>query len=273
MRYVLLLSVLFLTESVWGQVLSMPPSANEGAVVMITYDEVPDISPGFDQVVIDFGDGTSVTTNAFGRSAHLVFQHVYAEDSRFTNYTVTVTEEDFEMGSTETTGELRVVNVPPMAHLASEYVVTAGRLTASIAVDDPGNDPVTAQVSFGDGSSQSFDLGTGPGRSIFLNHTYNATNNYTLSVSVRDDEGGLLSGTAQVRVTGTVPAPRLSVYSFAGVVLTGELGRSYDIQKTDTAEPTDWITVATLTLTNNPQLWIDSSSTNSTKRFYRAIAR
>ena len=269
--YVLLLSVLFLATHVRGQVLNVPQSANEGADVTITYREVPDMSAFSDEVTINFGDGTIVTNYAFGRTALLTLHHVYRDDSRFTNYIVTVTEEDYELGATETSREIFVANVPPRPLLAAEYSVPAGRFSAMIGLDDPGSDNLTVQVFFGDGSIQNFS-NFSPGN-LLLNHTYNAISNYTLTVTVRDDEGGLNSASAPVRVTGLAPAPTLSIYSFAGVLITGELGRSYDIQKTDSAESTNWTTVAIVTLSTNPQLWMDMDSTNSMKRLYRAIAR
>jgi hypothetical protein len=271
MRYVLFLSALFMAANGWGQSLVVPSTANEGAEVTITYREVTDMFFFSDEVVINFGDGTVITNSATGRTALLTWHHTYADDSGFTTYVVTVTEEDPEVGLVETSRGIRVVNVAPQASLAADYSVTAGRLTASVPVDDPGRDIVTGQVSYGDGSIQNFDLGFG--RTIFLNHTYTNAGNHTLSVMVRDDDGAIWSGTAQVTVPGTVPPPSLSIHSFAGVVITGELGRSYDIQKTDSAESTNWTTVASVTLSTNPQLWMDMESTNSPTRFYRAIAR
>jgi hypothetical protein len=274
MRYVLLLSVLFVAASVRAQVLTVPASTNEGASVTITYREAPDATFISEQVRIDFGDGTVVTNSATGRTALLNVPHTYADDSHFTNYTVTVIEDDFELGEVETTGQIRVLNVPPTGFLASEFYVQTGRLNGLVPVNDPGRDELTAQVSYGDGSIQDFNLGSGPGnKSLALIHTYYAIGNYTVSVTVRDDEGGVWSDTGVALVTGTPPPPTLSIRSFAGVLLTGEVGQTYDIQKADSAESTNWSTVATLTLTNNPQLWMDMDSTNSMKRFYRGIAR
>jgi hypothetical protein len=270
MRYVLLLSVLFIAANGWGQSLVVPSTANEGSEVTITYREVPDMFFFSEEVVINFGDGTVVTNSATGRTAFLTLRHTYADDSHFTNYVVTVTEEDAELGTTESARPIRVVNVPPQPVFASSYTVPAGRLNTSILLDDPGRDDLTVQVSYGDGAVQNFNVFPG---NFFLNHTYNAISNYTLRVAVHDDEGGANFATAQVAVTGLVPPPTLSIHSFAGVLITGELGRSYDVQKTDSAESTNWMTVATVTLSTNPQLWMDMESTNSMRRFYRAIAR
>jgi hypothetical protein len=276
MRYVLSLLALLLAVAVRGQTLIVPQSTNEGSVVRITYREIGDPFGTFasEEVTINFGDGTSATNLAAGRFAQLVFDHVYAEDSHFTNYVVTVTEDDFELGLAETIGVIRIANVPPTGFLASDFYVPAGRLNGLVPVNDPGYDWLTGQISYGDGTVQNLDLGMGSGnRSIPLIHTYNATGTYTVSVMVRDDEGGVWSRTAPVTVTGLVPAPSLSIHSFAGLVITGELGQSYDIQKTDSAESTNWTTAATVTLSTNPQLWMDMESTNSVKRFYRATAR
>jgi hypothetical protein len=58
----------------------------------------------------------------------------------------------------------------------------------------------------------------------------------------------------------------------AKVVLSGLLGRNYQIQSADTltTSPNNWRTNTTLQLTNTPYLWTDATATNS-QRFYRGV--
>jgi hypothetical protein len=68
---------------------------------------------------------------------------------------------------------------------------------------------------------------------------------------------------AAVRITKT-GSPRIA--------LSGLVGRSYQIQSTDTlpAGTNNWRTNATLQLPSNPYVWTDTTATN-TQRFYRGV--
>jgi hypothetical protein len=52
--------------------------------------------------------------------------------------------------------------------------------------------------------------------------------------------------------------------------IAGLQGHSYRIDYLDGMQTNNWNTLATLTLTNSPVLWTDSTATNS-KRFYRTV--
>ena len=270
MRYLYLFAAVLCAATAGGQTLTVPATANEGATVTITYDELPDALIRSEQVTIDFGDGTSLTTNAIGRTARLSIAHTYWEDSRGVPFTVRVTEDDFEAGPLDSTGQIVIRNVVPVITLPSSYTLPTGRLSASVSVTDPGNDEIRVQVDYGDGAFYDFGFAFMRGRS--LNHVYYATGTYNLVVTVFDDDGDMARANASVHVTGTIPQPEIVIKNFAGLLVTGEVGQFYEIQKTDVMESTNWTFLTYLYLTNNPSLWIDLD-TNSTKRFYRAIAR
>jgi hypothetical protein len=69
--------------------------------------------------------------------------------------------------------------------------------------------------------------------------------------------------TAQV-VTGA----NLGIGTFAGVTITGTVGRTYQVQSSP--DMTSWTTRATLLLTSSPFLWIDQNPVSGNK-FYRAV--
>ena len=59
---------------------------------------------------------------------------------------------------------------------------------------------------------------------------------------------------------------------YPGLTLHGTLGRTYEIEYTvDVTAPTNWLPLATVTLTNSPWMWFDTTATNASRRFYRAV--
>jgi hypothetical protein len=69
-------------------------------------------------------------------------------------------------------------------------------------------------------------------------------------------------------VAQPVTGPNLSIGTYAGIQITGLVGRTYQIQSS--TDITTWNTVATLLLTSSPYLWFDTSTFGGNK-FYRAF--
>ena len=67
-------------------------------------------------------------------------------------------------------------------------------------------------------------------------------------------------------------AAMLDAKLFAGFVIEGEVGRRYRIDYANQLTPTNWVTQTNITLPHSPYLYVDMTSTNSTQRFYRAVA-
>ncbi len=66
--------------------------------------------------------------------------------------------------------------------------------------------------------------------------------------------------------------PAVTVQFYAGLTISGALGNSYTVQTASSLTPSNnWQTLATVVLSNNPYLWIDTSAPESTTRFYRVI--
>jgi hypothetical protein len=82
------------------------------------------------------------------------------------------------------------------------------------------------------------------------------------------------SGNQRIRQISFNPQPQvvsganLSIGTFAGLTITGVVGRTYQIQASP--DLSAWNTVATILLTSSPYLWIDQNPVNGNK-FYRAL--
>jgi hypothetical protein len=68
--------------------------------------------------------------------------------------------------------------------------------------------------------------------------------------------------------TQLVSGASLGIGTFAGVTITGAVGRTYQVQSS--ANTSNWTTRATLLLTSSPYLWIDQNPVSGNK-FYRAL--
>ena len=65
-----------------------------------------------------------------------------------------------------------------------------------------------------------------------------------------------------------VSGANLGIGTYAGLTITGVVGRTYQIQTSP--DTTNWTTHATLLLTSSPYLWIDQNPVSANK-FYRAL--
>jgi formylglycine-generating enzyme required for sulfatase activity len=63
-----------------------------------------------------------------------------------------------------------------------------------------------------------------------------------------------------------------SVQVYAGITVTGSVGRVYAIQTTtDLSRPESWVNLAIITLPNSPYLFFDTQNPATSARFYRAV--
>jgi chitodextrinase len=143
----------------------------------------------------DFGDGTT--------GSGMNIYHAYTSPGIY--YVVlTVTDDD---GATAT--DTAIVNVtggtttnqPPVA-VADPYYQTVGvgeyAWFSGSNSYDPDGTIVSYEWDFGDGS-------TGSGMNIY--HAYSAPGNYTITLTVTDDQGAIGTDTCLVHVVGFYPAP------------------------------------------------------------------
>ena len=66
------------------------------------------------------------------------------------------------------------------------------------------------------------------------------------------------------------PSPQLNLQMLPGLQITGRIGRNYLIQWSSNFG-SNWVDATTVTLNSTPQLWVDTSCTNCSRRFYRAL--
>lgn len=82
---------------------------------------------------------------------------------------------------------------------------------------------------------------------------------------------GLLDNLAVYQLTAT-QLPAVEIATYAGVSITGMVGRTYGIQASTTMEADRWFGVGNVTLTSATQIWYDTQSTaQQPKRFYRVV--
>ena len=94
-----------------------------------------------------------------------------------------------------------VVNVPPIVDAGGDADIFQNHvLSRRVTFTDPGKDTWKAMVDFGDGSAvKKFDLHH---RKHFkLRHRYTEPGTFTVTVTVRDDDGGVGIETFQVVVS------------------------------------------------------------------------
>jgi hypothetical protein len=245
-----------------------PALVGEGSTVSVHFEEGgnPGCFPGTSQSYrLDFGDGFSQTRGGTcGTDDSFTTTHFYADNS----------SNSFRVTCGTASAVVTVTNVPPViGPIASFYAMVGQSVSNWVSFTDPGLDTWTATVNYGDGSpAQVVNLGSL--HAFRLDHTYAAPGTYNLSVTVADEDGGTDTRTALATVGNTATAPvTLSGHLFAGLVLQGFPGGTYDIQYQSMLGTSNWSTLATVTLTNSEQLWIDIDSTNSVRRFYRAVGK
>ena len=182
---------------------------------------------------IDWGDGTlqSVTLTQGDRSFSLT--HQYLDDNASDSYTIGATLNDDDGGVASTSTSVTVRNVAPVLaplNLSSTALNENGSVTLSGSFTDPGTlDTHTLSVDWGDGTVQNVAVTPGP---FSLTHQYldddptgTASDNYTINVTVTDDDAGTDSASASVTVNNVAPsgltlsAPTVNENGVATIVL------------------------------------------------------
>jgi hypothetical protein len=197
-------------------------TADEGSLVTldVAFDDPGTLDTHTYEV--DWGDGSTSTGAATGHA--ILATHTYADDGL---YSVTVRVTDDDGGMADAVASIQINNVAPTLTVALDQAVDEGTLLsiANIGVfTDPGfdnalNPGVEIEESFryeidwGDGSSvpetSIGDLNGGPGTpssSAFGgSHIYADNGTYTVTVAVRDDDGGVAVRTFTVTVNNVAP--------------------------------------------------------------------
>ncbi len=151
--------------------------------------------PGTDALTItwDFGDGTEPVTKNYDDSPtpfELTQAHTYAQDGIY-NAIVTVTDSDGAV--TQSNVEVTINNVAPTIDRVEFAPPAEGRASQfRVIATDPGDDTLTYTWDFGDGS-ESVTGST-------VEHLYLDDGNYTITLTVSDEDGGTTTSSFAVAV-------------------------------------------------------------------------
>ena len=158
---------------------------------------------------IDWGDGSAVQMLTAAELAALSgsVDHVFADDedgpTNATARTISVTVSDEDGGSSTSTHAVTVNNVAPtIAVSGAASVVLGSTYTLNLgAITDPGTDTVTSYtIDWGDGNSETVASGGD------VTHDYASAGDYTVSVSLDDEDGTHAdAGTQAVSVEAVSP--------------------------------------------------------------------
>jgi PKD repeat protein len=183
-----------------------PAEIPEGAGVVLSGNITQD-PPGSPLTLdISWGDGETTMESLAAGSSSFSLQHNYVDDNPSgtpaDDYIISLELSD-DLGAFNATAVVQVNNVPPTVDAGADRVVSTGiGVPFSAAVSDPGLDDTHILTwDFGDGSA------AGTGSSV--EHSYAEPGEYTVTVTVEDDDGGLGSDTIMVTVQALVRLPIL----------------------------------------------------------------
>jgi PKD repeat protein len=154
-------------------------------------------------------------------------QHTYGDDGV---YTITLTVEDDDAGKTVNTTTVTISNVAPSIDSFDTPPGDEGAvITFSSTATDPGSDDLTFTWNWGDGTSDTITIyyndGVAPepiydpitnkikspwGTFPFsvtdtVDHTYGDNGEYTITLTVEDDDGGVITKTQTVEIYNVAP--------------------------------------------------------------------
>ncbi len=153
--------------------------ANEGAVV--TFDGSGSFDVDGDPLTYswDFADG--------GSGSGVNPTHVYADNG---TYTATLTVSDGVLTAADNM-VVTAANVAPTVDAGNDVRIRPGTLfTRTGSFTDPGADTWSGLVNYGEGEGDEV-LALNPDKSFNLEHRYTRPGDYTVTVTVMDDDGGV----------------------------------------------------------------------------------
>jgi hypothetical protein len=190
---------------------------NEGDTITLTVD-FSDLGQNEHQAVIQWGDGVSQSLDvAYGTSQFSV-AHLYQDDepsgTSSDETTILVTILDDDGGSDEASTTINVSNVPPEItewSVSPSTIDENGLLTLDVQFVDPGTDEHKVTISWGDETSDTFELLIGT-RQFSTTHQYldgdssgTPGDEVTILVTVLDDDGGSDEASTTVVVSNVAP--------------------------------------------------------------------
>lgn len=165
-----------------------PPDAVEGSAVTLDASASADPDGAIVSYAWDLGDGSDPVT-----TSSPTVTHTYGDDG---TYTVELTVTDNDDLAASTTRKVAVTNAAPTVEAGPDMSVEVRRsVTLQASGSDPGDDELTYSWDLGDGSDATGEKVT---------HTYTDAGKHTVTVTVRDGDGGKDSDTLVVDVAPDV---------------------------------------------------------------------
>jgi methionine-rich copper-binding protein CopC len=168
---------------------------------------------------VDFGDGSAVVSGTVNEVLKTIAAgHTYADNG---SYTVTVSVTDDDGASNSSSATVTVSNVAPsMSGVTIDSNIDEGSgATLSGQMSDPSTkDTFTLSVDWGDGSTVE-NFPHPAGSTDFTHpHTYVNSGQYTVTITLTDDDGGSSTLTKSVTVNNVAPT---ATFASGGAVTTG----------------------------------------------------
>lgn len=165
---------------------AITPVVDEGNIATLT-GHITTIFPNDKFFLeVNWGDGRSQTfTFTPNASRDVELTHRYRDNG---SYNVELLWRDQRGGFNTDTLAVTVNNVAPQVFVGSDVsLLPGGNLLRRGFIDDPGADSWTATVDYGDGTGpQSLRI---QGNSFLLRHRYQVPGEYTVTITVQDDDG------------------------------------------------------------------------------------
>lgn len=186
--------------------------------------------PGADTWVgaADYGDGSPPQSLTLNPDGSFALSHVYADNGAYV-VTVEVTDDDGGVGTD--TAIVTVNNVAPATDAGLDATINEGdAFTSTGSFSDPGADTWVAFADYGDGSPPQA-LALQPDKRFALSHTYANDGEFTVVVTVTDDDGDSGSDSAIVTVVNVPPtvAADLPIVEVNEADIAGNSGTFADV--------------------------------------------
>ena len=155
------------------------------------------------KATINWGDGKTETIDP--AVSPIKANHTYKKDNDI--YTVIITVTDDNGGNDTKSFRVRVNNEPPIVKAGSDQKVGRGNtVTITASFTDPSDlDTHTATIDWGEGTVKTGIVSGKDGSgTVTGSHVYNNNGVYTVTIFVRDDDGGVGKDTLLVTVLGNI---------------------------------------------------------------------